>query len=345
MIQLPDGTVVPYAQGVKQVSDVYTPEDIMRFDGVYLGVLLDRATADEDNESGEGSTSEEPFDITYKVRINVDGQPLVVPGARLASGIMGMNNYLEVTHEVAKTSPTFQEKLGQRFPENAIPGSCCLVVFINGSRQSPVIIGFLRNPGTTSEKTSDKKLDFDFEFNGMKVMIDKEGVATIEAGRPKLFYLSDPTGFVSIKKNPIPNPLSLLIDPFSIKFDTDGSFTAKDGSGNEIKMDPSLTGPSIKIGNGIDQIVIEKLTKSITIEAALKMELKTIQMSISADQIAIGSSKAGIELLKLLFDIFDALSKVQVATGVGPSGPLLGSPQWAQVLPLLVQLKLITGSL
>lgn len=345
MIQLGDGTVIAFAQGMKQVSDAPTPGDINKYHGVYLGTLLDRATADETNESSQGSSSEEPFDIVYKVRVNIDGQPLVVPGARLATSMMGLNNYLEVTHEVAKSSPTFQEKLGQRFPENAIPGACCLVTFINGSRQSPVIIGFLRNPGTTSEKTSDQKLDFDFQFNGMKVTIDKDGVTKIEAGRPKFPYLSDPTGFIGVKENPIPNPASLLAQPFTIEFADDGSFTAADGSGNKIFMDPSITGPSMTIGNQIDKITIEALKKSISIEAGLKMELKTIQMSIAADQIAIGSSKLGIELLKLLFDIFDAMSKVQVATGVGPSGPLLGSPQWATVLPLLVQLKLITGSL
>ena len=99
---------------------------------------------------------------------------------------------------------------------------------------------------------------------------------------------------------------------------------------------------SVTVADSAGSEMIQLTSSGISVTSGKPITLQAPSVSVNASTVALGNSSA--ELLKLIYSIIDKLSEVQVLTAVGPSGPIKASPQYLAVLPLLIQLQQLTGS-
>ncbi len=81
---------------------------------------------------------------------------------------------------------------------------------------------------------------------------------------------------------------------------------------------------------------ITSKTKEYSIDASKSVK-------INSPKVAIG--KEGIELLDQLFQLVEALGKVQPISPVGPCTSIMNAPSWPGVVSVQQKIKEITGSL
>ena len=327
----------------------------------------------------QNTAPQDAYDTTYTVRVDMLGvYPQFFAGCRLISGLFGINNHCEIRHEACSDADGYDASKNLYSIPSVITGAKCIIGLLDGFVERPVILGFLRNPVTTTKKTKEDGLDFDFQFNGFAFQIDKDGQLIITADTPL------PKPKQGDAANPIAKPQERPKPdegkgPLTITISKDHELTILDDAKQQIRL--SQVDKKITITNENESIVVDKENKSIAITSSdiiseitkktaiqsddswsltskaielnadntIKATTKDIKFiadksaTLQGNQIAIGNSST--ELLDIIYQLFDALSKVTVATPIGPAAPIAGAPQYPQVLQLLTKLKSITGSI
>ena len=116
------------------------------------------------------------------------------------------------------------------------------------------------------------------------------------------------------------------------------SITLTSAAGAQVAIADTMT-----ITDSSGKQTVQLSENGVLISSQNPMTVSAPSVSVTAGTLALGNNTG--ELLSLIYQLVDAISSVQVITAVGPSGPLKASPQWAAVVPLLVQLQTLTGEL
>lgn len=256
----------------------------------------------------------------------------------------------------------------KKFPSNLLPpssastydlrsGDVVVVAFLDGQSREGVILGGLRHSSRT-EKTTPGNIEYISEFNGLETQIRTDGSykVTFKGAAITEALLEVPPAGQPIAE-PQYNPLT---SGSFYGFDSDGSYVVSDGD-QYVKITKSLTSGSIVMVSGKNRIdmggnpaigAIGLTTDNLAVAASMKANIKanlainaeTLQMSLKATQMAIGSD--AFELFDGLGQLIDALGSLIVTSPVGTCTPLMAAPTWAaQVIPLKVKIGLMKMSL
>lgn len=288
-MKLSDGTVIPSALRASTLDTSHGQKGILKFSYLKLATIIAVRYVDSEDKDGiqssqsvdEKGAKQDAYETVYDVRVDENGyRPVIINGCRALKPFYGVNNYFEVIHEASKTSPSFTMEspvpgvgLFGQSPDTLV-GSRCVVLFIEGQPTAPVIVGFLTHPARKSKITKEKEQHLEFEFQGLKASIDKDGAFTLLAQGPLAPVPAVPPA-------PVPE-VDLRMDPvngpFSIEIDKEFNFNMYDVIGQTISIthDSPMSG-IIDIGNGDDFISFEKAaaggtvlltsSKTLTIEA------------------------------------------------------------------------------
>ncbi len=300
-MKLSDGTVIPSALRAAEMDLSHSQKNILKHNNLRIGTIIAVRYVDSADKAGvqssqsvdaKGSLSD-AYETVYDVRVDENSyRPVMVNGCRALKPFWGVNNYFEVIHESSKTAATFTESspisgvgMFAQSPDTLV-GARCVVLCIEGQPTAPVIVGFLTHPARKSKITKDQEHHLEFEFQGLKVSVDKDGAFTFLAQGPLLPPIAVPPA-------PVPE-LDVRMDPvngpFSIEIDKQFNFTMYDVIGQTISMthDSPVAG-IIDIGNGDDFISFEKAaaggTVSLTSSKALDIiaQESTFESSKSLD--------------------------------------------------------------
>ena len=257
----------------------------------------------------------------------------------------------------------------QKFPANALlpssagkyelrSGDVVLVAYMEGQSREGVIIGGLNHPAR-SEVTTPGNIEYISRFNGLETQIRTDGSYKVEfKGAPVNQTLLEipPTG------TPIPDPVfDPLIAGSYYGFDADGSYVVSDGKQFIKIIKDEVTGGNMVIESGNNRIdfggnlvqgsmglttdnfaVAASMNASIKATVAVKVE--SLQASIKATQMAIGSDT--FELFQGLSDLIDAIGTIVVTSPVGTCTPISAAPTWvAQVIPIKIKISTMITSL
>ena len=395
--KLSDGTIIPSSYHFVDLQLSHSTDTIKGMDthkiGTIIGVrYVDSTTGIQESASqSKKKTTGTPYETVYDVRVDDhNNRSFVFHGCRVLKPFMGVNNYFEVIHESAEDSTTYAKDglagLFSMSPES-MTGSRCVVACIEGSVKAGIILGFIQHPARPSTIKKAMGLQMEFEFNGFKTTIDKNGALKILANGP--FIPSVTLPLVPVVKSVIrANP---LVGPFTISLDKDMTFLLKDNTDQMFELNRSKG--TITVGNGKESLIFKKplfgpgettlvagksytvsatkciatydvsyaiATKEfsikadvstkiecgkcdITVKAATKisaasMEIKaTTTFKVDAGKMAFKGATG--ELITLLTAILDGIGKIKPISPVGPCGPLMGTPDWAAVLPDITKLK------
>ncbi len=287
-MKLSDGTVLASAYRAQNAQIAHGVDHVKRSDRLKIGTIVAVRNVDSTeglqksaNNSSKGVEGS-PYETVYDVRVDDhNARPFIFNGCRALKPFMGANNYFEVIHESADLSPTYIEQgpagLFAAAAESLV-GSRCVILCIEGEPTAPTILGFLQHPGRTSKITEDMGLHMEFEFNGFKCSIDKDGAFKIEANGPYVDAISPPVGPVpdsSIRTNP-------LIGPFTVELDSGMNLSIKDNKNQEIRI--SRDDGEMEVTNGSESI---KLVQSLTGQGEIIINVGD-KLTISAQKATIG---------------------------------------------------------
>lgn len=300
-MKLPDGTIIPTALRASKIDASHGNSKILKFSYLKIATIISVRYIDSSDKSGIQSSQsvdkkgslQDAYETVYDVRVDESSaRPVIINGCRALKPFYGVNNYFEVIHESSKTSSTFTQEspvpgIGM-FSQSAdtLVGSRCVVLFIEGQPTAPVIVGFLTHPARKSKITKDKEQHLEFEFQGLKVSVDKDGAFTMLAQGPL-------APIPAVPPAPVPETdlrLDPVNGPFSIEIDKKFNFNMYDVIGQTISIThDSPAAGIIKIGNGDDFISFEKAsmggTVSLTSSKALNIvaQESTFESSKSLD--------------------------------------------------------------
>lgn len=267
-MKLSDGTVLASAYRAQPAQTAHGIDHVKKADRLKIGTIVAVRTVDASEglqksavNSDEGQEGT-PYETVYDVRVDDhNARPFIFNGCRALKPFMGANNYFDIIHESADISPTYIEQgpisLFTAAAESLV-GSRCVILCVEGEPSAPIILGFLQHPARTSKITEDMGLHMEFEFNGFKCSIDKDGAFLIEANGPYIDPIAPPIGPVpdsSIRQNPIAGP-------FSISLDADMVFSIFDNMGQTFTIDRG--GPTIQITNGSEDFTMSLTDASIS---------------------------------------------------------------------------------
>lgn len=238
---------------------------------------------------------------------------------------------------------------------NAKAGDAVLVAFLNGEAREAIILGSLIHPSRKSTLDVTKGPQYLSEFNGVETSINSDG-------EYKMTFKAVPTNAKDLDNKPgtkIPPPkYDTKVGGSFFLMDKTGSLELndKDSSIQNIRIDkPKGT---ITINSGKIKLEMTKKEEKVTLKCKVleitsddKITGKTKEYSMDAStsvkikspKVAIG--KEGIELLDQLFQLVEALGKVQPISPVGPCTPIKSAPNWAGVVDVQSKIKEITGGL
>lgn len=298
-MKLPDGTVIPSALRAAEMDLSHSQKNILKNTNLKIGTIIAVRYVDSDDKSGVQSSQsvdskgslQDAYETVYDVRVDENTyRPVMVNGCRALKPFWGVNNYFEVIHESAKTAATFTESspipgvgMFVQSPDTMV-GARCVVLYIEGQPTAPVIVGFLTHPARKSKIAKEQEHHLEFEFQGLKVSVDKDGAFTLLAQGPLLPPVAVPPA-------PVPE-LDVRMDPvngpFSIEIDKQFNFTMYDVIGQTISIthDSPVAG-IIEIGNGDDFISFEKAAAGGTITLTSSKAL-----DIAAQESTFESSKS-----------------------------------------------------
>lgn len=295
---------------------------------------------------------ERTSDIKYLVEVQ-DRNNSIEVNARMLRKFGGVYNYEDVIDRGYK----FDDKPDPTRDFDAKAGDAVLVAFMNGEAREAVILGGLIHPARKSTLDITKGPQYASEFNGVETTIN-------ENGEYKLTFKAQPTNIKELENKP-----SKKIAPPKYDEKVGGSYFWMDKTGS-LELNDS------EKEKGIQQLRIDKPKGTITINSGkIKLEMtkekelvtlkckvleitsddkitgKTKEYSMDASKsvkikspkVAIG--KEGIELLDQLFQLVEALGKVQPISPVGPCTPIMNAPSWPGVVSVQSKIKEITGSL
>ena len=291
-------------------------------------------------------------DIKYLVEIQ-DRNDSVEVNARLLRRFGGVYNYEDVVDRGYK----FDDKPDPVRDFDAKAGDAVLVAFLNGEAREAVILGGLIHPARKSTLDITKGPQYASEFNGVETRIN-------ESGEYKLTFKAQPTNLKELENKPAKKIAAPKYDEkvggSYFWMDKTGSLELNDNEKEkgiqQLRMDkPKGT---ITINSGKIKLEMTKEKELVTLKCKVlevtsddKITGKTKEYSMDASKsvkikspkVAIG--KEGIELLDQLFQLVEALGKVQPISPVGPCTPIMSAPNWAGVVSVQSKIKEITGSL
>lgn len=172
-------------------------------------------------------------------------------------------------------------------------GSKVLILCINGEHASAVILGGIRDARDSDKGSQALGHHAEFIFNGVTFSVHDDGSWSLEnKGKTAASGAADP------------------------KRDTDGA-------GTVVKVDANGNF-TVATQNNKQSIVVDHKAGMITIssENDLTLKGKKIHIGDAADEHAV----LGDTLVKLMGQMIDFITAINVPTAVGPSGPPLNSP-------------------
>lgn len=291
-------------------------------------------------------------EITYIVEVQRDGDKLVVP-CRVATRFGGIYNYEEYTYQTYN----FDENSDELAAFETKAGDTVLVSFLNGDPREGIIIGSIHHPGRKRQLPLEEGVQFKSSVNGVEQLINADGEYTVT-------FRGQPTNASILEEKPATDELAEPeyddeIGTTYMKFDVDGGWTISDNATEDPQMihinksegTTTITSGAIVLTMTKSDESTSLTTKTLTVEAADKMETKTKEWATEATtsaklkspKIAIGTD--GTELLDELVKLIDAVGTQTIITPVGPASPVSASPQWAQVEAIKQKINGIKGSL
>lgn len=243
-------------------------------------------------------------------------------------------------------------------------GDSVVVAEVGIDGRAGVILGGIPHAARTS-KLEASTMVYRSEFNGCLTEIQESGAYkfTWKGGGTLNNKALDlpPTGF------PIPEPTTEeILGGSFFEFNTNGSYTLSDNAENTFKINKQLknmiftsgaiqmqmgnTDALIPVNGTGEGFAIKSTTFGLEAEDVniahtgdFTVSNKTMNIVVSGKTIAIGNQ--GVELLKTIKELIEALGEVKVTSPVGPCTPLLATAEWVKVLLLLKGLEQITGSI
>lgn len=227
--------------------------------------------------------------ITYDVDLNVfeDGVYTVktYKGCQLINDFAGLADKSFFT---LREHPESDRKDGKTTPL----GSKVLVLCLNGSIASPVILGGVRHQNDSDKGEKDKGHHAYFVFNGVKFSVNDDGSWQLEQQGP-----------TDIKGQP---------DFSNSKVHPDGSKSAVKeadvGTTVKVESNGNLT---ISTNGGKEQVLVNHQDGSITFKAS-KIKLGSTE---ATERLVLGN-----KWKSLMEKLINAINKIQVPTSSGPSG-------------------------
>jgi hypothetical protein len=289
-------------------------------------------------------------DIRYLVEIQ-DTNDKIPISCRILSRFGGVYNYEDMVARGYST--TGAPDPIQNYDAKA--GDIVLIAFINGEGREGVILGGMTHAARKVSLDPTDGPQYKTEFNGVETLINKDGEITVT-------FKGQPTNLSMLNSTPskrISEPkYNTTVGTSYYKFDKTGSYTVSDNSNSgvqSIKIDKpagtltiSSGNISLKMTKGSEAVNLISKTLNGDVTDKISMQTKEYLISsssrafINSPKVAIG--KEGIELLDQLFQLIDALGKVQPISPMGPCTPLVTAPNWAGVEAVQGKIKEITGS-
>ena len=160
-------------------------------------------------------------------------------------------------------------------------GSIVLILCLNGSPDAnqAIILGGLQNPNQSVYSAEDGQF-YDFNFNGIKYNINKDGELSIQFNS-----VIDGDG----------NQANPDAAGTTLKFDKDGGFTVSDNENQSVSL--SRKDKTITISNGDESIVVDKGNKIISVNSSQDIKTSSQQSTdISAKQDVNVSASSNLSL-------------------------------------------------
>lgn len=296
-MKLPDGTVIDYSYHPMHVETRHGPGRIKRFDGAKVGTII--AVRNVDSTAGLQQSANVnkddingiPYETVYDVRIDENNAaPFIFTNCRALKPFFGATNFFDMVHEASNQAEGYSDELLFNLSAESMIGARCVIVCIEKHASAPVILGFLQHPARTSTITEDKGLHMEFEFNGMNVMIDKDGALTITGNGPWTTPISPPIG--PVPDNSIPEDPT--IGPFTFQITKDMQLMISDNVGQEFRIDRVAF--EMELTNGSESILISQTDANITVNVGQEFSVTSgigDTISVSAKDGLQGSTPSG----------------------------------------------------
>lgn len=136
------------------------------------------------NDPDSKSKNEIEYEVNISIRRDYTAQTTIKPLRCTASNVFGGGDYLRFTYRASSN-----QKLEPEDKDAYAPGAIVAVFFIDGEQAKGVIIAGLNNTVTkgspnTIGVTKELGHHLNFEFNGVKVQIDKSGALALQTSGP-----------------------------------------------------------------------------------------------------------------------------------------------------------------
>ena len=294
--------------------------------------------------------------IRYSVEVFKDGNSILM-SCQLMNKWGGVYNFEEQTiRPYLSNNGALPPNVPVMYGDYATrAGDTVVVAALGGDPREGIILGGIKHAARKSELT-EEEIVYHSRFNGVEEEIRADGTW-------KFTWNGIPINEDLLDQPPLGQPIvepqfNTLQGTSFMGFDNTGGFTVTDDNGNSIFIKKetgniSLVSNDHRIeigttdlaGDGVaiktELLAVGASDVSVQATGAIKMQ-GVGGVSINGTTIAIGND--AVELLATLTELIDALGAVAPISPVGNCTPLQATPQWAQVIPLQLKIKTLTGS-